>query len=191
MKRLIAVDGLDGCGKDSHAASLRDMLRDMGVEVDLVTHPSTRLTGRLSKRFLHQTGAVPRMLATVFFTADVLVSVGRFNRMRDGTVIFVRYLLGTAYLPRRLAPAGYEFFTRLLPFPDIALFIDILPEKAIERIEARDHRREMFETLSKLREVREIALTLVDEKWTVIDNTEDGGAPFEASRRAVADKFGL
>lgn len=185
MKMLIAVDGLDGCGKDSHAAAIRDLLGERGVEATLVTHPSTRITGRLSRRFLHQSGAVPRLLATVFFTLDVLVSVGRYNRRREGTVIFVRYLLGAAYLPPRFARSGYVFFRRLLPFPDLALFIDIQPEKAIRRIEQRDHRREMFETLSKLREVRRVALTIVDDEWRIVDNTEDGEAPFDRTRQTV------
>lgn len=190
MKRLIAVDGLDGCGKDSHASVIRRLLEERGEEVALRTHPSTRTAGRLSKRFLQQTGTVPRLLATVFFTLDVLASVAWYKRQRHGTAIFVRYLLGTAYLPPTLADRGYLFFRRLLPFPDLPLFIDIQPEKAIERIEARDHRREMFETLSKLREVRLVALRIVDDEWRVVDNTEDGDGPFRVTERIVLESMG-
>ncbi|MCJ7607538.1 MAG: thymidylate kinase [Thermoplasmata archaeon] len=191
MKRLIAVDGLDGCGKDSHASAIQRLLEERGEEVVLLTHPSTRIIGRLSKRFLQQTGTVPRFLATVFFTLDVLASVSRYKRQRHGTFIFVRYLLGAAYLPPRLAGRGYVFFKKLLPFPDLPLFIDIQPEKAIRRIDERDHRREMFETLSKLREIRLVTLRIIDDDWRVVDNTEDGDGPFMVTERIVLESLRL
>jgi dTMP kinase len=93
-------------------------------------------------------------------------------------VIFVRYLLGTAYLPESLAPSGYRFFRNLLPFPDIALFIDIAPEVARRRIASRGHAPEMFETPEKLTAIRRVARSLVAEEWVSIDNSEDGERPF-------------
>jgi dTMP kinase len=178
--RFIVVDGLDGCGKDTHALRIRRLLEGQGDRITVVSHPSGRLFGRLSKRFLEGTGPVARMFATVFFTADVLVSVAWLKRRGQGTIIFVRYLLGTAYLPEPLAPYGYEFFRNLLPFPDLALFIDIEPEVARRRIASRGHKPEMFETLEKLAAVRAVAKSLVAEEWVTIDNSIDGEAPFEA-----------
>lgn len=179
MKRLLVVDGLDGCGKDTHAQRMALLMREQGVQVSIVSHPSGGRFGRLSKQALHGSGTVSRALATVFYTADVLCSVARYNRASEGTFIFVRYLLGTAYLPRRLAPAGYRLFRNLLPFPDLAIFIDIEPAVALERIEARDHKREMFETREKLESVRRVAKSLIAEEWMVIDNSEDGEGPFD------------
>lgn len=178
MPRLIVVDGLDGCGKDTFARRIRELLEAQGEEVALVSHPSSRLFGRLSKAALTMSGHVPRVLASLFYTLDVLASVAWYRRRNEDTVIFVRYLLGTAYLPRVLAPPGYTFFRRLLPFPDLALFIDIDPAVAMRRIEQRDHRREMFETMEKLEEVRRIARVLTEQEWTVLDNSEDGEGPF-------------
>lgn len=149
-----------------------------GQAVSVVSHPSRRLFGRLSKRALQGSGHGPRAVATLFYTLDVLSSVGRYNRAGEGTFVFVRYLLGTAYLPKGLAPLGYRLFRNLLPFPDLALFIDIEPAVALRRIEARDHRREMFETLEKLESVRGVAKALAGDGWVVIDNSEDGEAPF-------------
>ncbi|HUS56858.1 MAG TPA: hypothetical protein VMY17_02435, partial [Thermoplasmata archaeon] len=78
-----------------------------------------------------------------------------------------------------------------LPFPDLPLFIDIQPEKAIRRIDERDHRREMFETLSKLREIRLVTLRIVDDDWRVVDNTEDGDGPFMVTERIVLESLRL
>jgi dTMP kinase len=179
MKCLIAVDGLDGCGKDTHALRIKKLLEDKGEAVTVISHPSKRALGKLSKRSLEESGGMARLLATLFFTADVLRSVSWYKRQKEGTVIFVRYLLGTAYLPSSIAPRGYAFFRNLLPFPDLALFIDIDPEVALRRIEQRDHKREMFETKEKLEAVREVAKGLTKRDWCVIDNSTDGEMPFE------------
>jgi dTMP kinase len=174
MKRLIVVDGLDGCGKDTHANRIRRELELRGSTVRLMKHPSQRLPGRMSK--------------TAFYTADVLTSVREFNRQKDGDFVFVRYLLGTAYLPRKFAPSTYAFFKKLLPFPDLAIFIDIEPSVALRRIEKRDHKREMFETGEKLSRVRETARSLVGGDWVIIDNSVDGEEPFQQARRVLNEK---
>lgn len=177
---------MDGCGKDTHARRMKQWMEAEGRRVEMVSHPSGRRFGILSKRALEGAGHVPRALATLFYTLDVLVSVSQFNRSGDGTYIFVRYLLGTAYLPRRLAPVGYKLFRKLLPFPDVAIFIDIEPSVALRRIEVRDHKREMFETMEKLQSVREVAKALTVNEWIVIDNSEDGEAPFLVASKVLA-----
>ena len=187
--RFIVVDGLDGCGKDTHAERIRGYLEAKGERVMVISHPSRRLFGRLSKRALEGSGPVARALATLFFTADVLMSVSQLKRHGEGTVIFVRYLLGSAYLPERLAPTGYKLFRRVLPFPDLALFIDIEPEVAKRRISLRGHRHEMFETVEKLSSVRKVAKSLVADEWVTIDNSEDGENPFKETERVLNDRF--
>ncbi len=182
------MDGLDGSGKDTHADRIRETLESEGERVALVSHPSKRFTGRMSKHFLKGTGPVARLFATLFFTADVLWSVRWLKGVDRETVIFVRYLMGTAYLPRRLAPVGYRFFRRFLPFPDLALFIDIEPRVAIRRIAARGHAPEMFETLEKLEAIRKVARQLASSEWLLVDNSEDGDAPFRHVERVLRER---
>lgn len=186
--RLIVVDGLDGCGKDTHAERIRRLIEESGEKVTLVSHPSQHLLGRLSKRSLERSGGAARLFATLFFTADVLLSVRRYKVRGEGTTIFVRYLLGTAYLPERLAPLGYRFFRGLLPFPDLAFFIDIDPAVAARRIADRGHRPEMFETREKLEAVRRVAKRLVSDEWVTIDNSEDGERPFKDVECALRER---
>ncbi len=187
--RFIVVDGLDGCGKDTHAERIRMYLEAKGQRVTVISHPSRRLFGRLSKRALEGSGPVARSFATLFFTADVLMSVSRLKRQSEGTVVFVRYLLGTAYLPERLAPTGYKLFRKVLPFPDLAIFIDIDPQVAKRRISLRGHRHEMFETEEKLSSVRRVAKSLVAEEWVTINNSEDGESPFIETERLLSERF--
>ncbi|HIH00841.1 TPA: thymidylate kinase [Thermoplasmata archaeon] len=188
MKRLIVVDGLDGCGKDTHAQRILGELASTGRRATMMKHPSQRFTGRLSKRALLKSGPVAAVFAAAFHTADVLVSVRAFRSHQEGDFVFVRYLLGTAYLPRVLAPSAYLFFRKLLPFPDLALFIDIEPSVALERIERRDQSREMFETREKLVKARDMARSLTKDEWVTIDNTKDGEGPFIEVKRVLCDK---
>lgn len=188
VARFIAVDGLDGCGKDTHALRILHLLEDRGDGAIIISHPSTRRFGRLAKKSLQGKGKMARLGATLFYIADVLVSVRWLKRQKSGTVIFVRYLMGAAYLPKSLAPVGYGFFRKLLRFPDLAIFIDIEPEVALRRIQARDHTREMFEDLEKLRSVREVAKSLLADEWVVIDNSVDGEAPFEELEKVLRSR---
>lgn len=182
------MDGLDGSGKDTHAERIRTLLESEGTRVILVSHPSKRFFGRMSKRFLRGTGSVARFFATLFFTADILWSVRWLKGVEGETVIFVRYLMGTAYLPRHLAPFGYRFFRKYLPFPDLALFIDIEPKVAMRRIAARGLAHEMFETLDKLEAMRKVAQQLASSEWVTVDNSEDGKGPFREVERLLRER---
>jgi thymidylate kinase len=104
----------------------------------------------------------------------------------ERTFIFVRYLLGTAYLPAPLAPSGYRFFRKLLPFPDLAIFIDIDPEVAARRIQARGFVPEMFETRERMESLRRVVRHLVSEEWVTVDNSTDGEPPFLETERVVS-----
>ena len=188
MKYLIAVDGLDGCGKDTHAARIREAIRDSGKEVIVMRHPSDGPLGRMSKLAVQGSGPLALSMAIMFYSMDVLCSVRTYRRSDEGVFVFVRYLLGTAYLPPRLARLAYAFFVRLLPFPDLALFIDIEPSVAIRRIEARDHKREMFETDVKLRRIRKVARELTRDSWEVVDNSSDGDGPLMKTLGLLSDR---
>ena len=80
--KLIVLEGLDGCGKDAHADRIRKLLEKQVEKVTVFSHPSRRVFGRLSKRFLEGSGAIDRSFATLFFTMDVLASVRSYNRQK-------------------------------------------------------------------------------------------------------------
>lgn len=183
--RWIVVDGIDGSGKNTIGKMMRDHYAGMGEKVYLVAHPSERYFGRASRRALQGRGRVMSILAAFFFILDVLFSLRALKRLRGEyqTVIFVRYLMGTAYLPQKLAPVGYVFFRKLLPVPEKLLLVDIDPEVAISRIAERKEHREMFEDLESLVSVRRKILLLAGDEWELVDNS----CPEEMSRERVME----
>jgi dTMP kinase len=181
--RWIVVDGIDGSGKSTYAGLIEDYYLDRGEKVVVHIHPSSGRLGRISRHALESRGKAMHALATLFFVADVLrsLSLMKRERKRYGTVIFVRYILATAYLPDRLAPLGYEFISKLLPVPERLVLIDIDPAIANERISKRAEKEEMFEDPANLRKAREKLLSLASKDWKVIDNS----APMEDGKVAL------
>ena len=119
---------------------------------------------------------------------DVARSLLVYGWRRVDCLVFVRYLMGTAYLPEPLHRVAYLFLFRLVPRSSHMYFIDVSPEEAHRRIEARCSRREMFESLERLRQVRDRALSLTAKgSWTVID----GGRHWRTVHRQLAELIGL
>jgi len=85
-------------------------------------------------------------------------------------VIFVRYLMGTAYLPESLYKLGYLFFLRVVPSSPQMFFINTSPHEAHKRIEQNRSKKEMFETLERLQKVHKKVTHLASRpEWTIID----------------------
>jgi dTMP kinase len=166
--RFIAIEGLDGSGKDTQAYMLRDYLAGKGETVVLRIHPSQdNAFGRISKRALMKGGKVQRIVATLFYGLDVVRSVLLY--CRDGrTVIFVRYTMACAYLPGPMIKPVYVIVSRVLPKSKEMFFLDVAPEEALRRVKARGEAEEMFETLPRMEKARTRAM-MIARDWKVVD----------------------
>src|SRR4030042_3764429 len=102
--RLIIVDGRDGVGKDTHAQLIKKRYEAKGQKVIVRSHPeSDNFYGRTAKKALLGEGKINQLKASLFYAMDVLYSIRRYyRRPTSNTLIMVRYLMGTAYLPKRL-----------------------------------------------------------------------------------------
>ncbi len=167
--RLIIVDGLDGVGKDTQARLIKTRYEKKGEKVVIRTHPSTdNYFGKKAKQALLGTGKIKKLEASIFYMLDVLRSIRKYYRKKDiDTLIMVRYLVGTAYLPFRLARFAYRYFEHFVPVSKYMFFLDATPRQLSKRIEMRKE-KEMFETIEELEKVRSKALFLV-KNWNIID----------------------
>ena len=167
--RLIIVDGLDAVGKDTHAKLIYDKYISMGDKVVIRSHPSSdNYFGRVAKKSLLGVGKINKLRASIFYMLDVLRSIRIYYKPDEkGTLIMVRYLMGTAYLPKRFARFAYNFFENFVPTSPYMFFLDASPEALFDRVEERDF-KELFETLEELGKVRDKALMLT-KNWYVVD----------------------
>jgi dTMP kinase len=176
--RLLVIDGLDGSGKDTQALKLKEYLQG---EVVLRVHPAQdNAFGRISKRALMGGGKAMRIAATLFYGLDVARSILLYCH-GDRTVIFVRYTMACAYLPRFMIRPVYRLVSTLLPRSPDMFFLDVAPQEALRRVQARGDRLEMFETLPHMEKARSRAFLILDG-WKVVDGN---GTPDEVFRRMV------
>ncbi len=168
--RFIVIDGLDGSGKDTQANLIHQKYILKGENVILRSHPSDdNHYGIKAKKALLGTGKLNKFKASLYYALDVIRSVKMYYNKAD-TVIFVRYLMGVAYLPFPVAKFLYIIFAFFLPASKYMFFIDVNPDVALKRLKKRDD-TEMFENLEDLIKVRKKALKLA-QKWNIINGNE-------------------
>jgi len=174
--RLIIIDGLDGVGKDTHARLIKKRYEEKGERVVIRSHPeSDNFFGRKAKKALLGRSKIDKLFASVFYMLDVLRSIKKYYGKKDyDTLIVVRYLMGTAYLPSSLTKAAYIFFENFVPTSKYMFFLDASPKVLLERVRNRQE-KEMFETFDELLKVRKKALLLA-EHWNIVDTS---GSPLE------------
>lgn len=182
--RWVVVDGIDGSGKSTLATWVKERYEAKGERVLVRVHPSPSWIGRRARKALEGEGKASHLIATIFFILDVLDSLRKLRQDSKGfdTIVYVRYLMATAYLPTRLAPMGYDFFAKLLPIPKRLVLVDVDPVVAHRRIMERQHNREMFEDVESLEKIRQKVLDLARRgRWRVVDNSGNE----ESSRRQL------
>jgi dTMP kinase len=156
------------------------------------THPSNdNVFGRYAGRFLYSRGRGAHFASAFFYMFDVFHSIFLYSWQRYDITIFVRYLMGAAYLPSPLHVYAYRFFSAIVPRSRAMFFLDVPPEVAFERIRLNRDKREMFEDMSSLRKVRARALSLTTiGRWILIDaRGPPTGIEFEIRRRLGSMRF--
>ena len=168
---LIVIDGLDASGKSTQGFRLSGRLKENWKTVLLRIHPSgDNFFGLKAHQFLYSSGKSAHFASAVFYMLDVIRSVLIYSWQKYDYTIFVRYLMGTAYLPSPFDKIAYHFFTLTVPTSKFMFFLDVQPEEAARRIRQTRSKFEMFESMEQLEKIRRKALALASaEKWRIID----------------------
>ena len=172
--KLVIIDGLDGSGKSTQARLLFRSLEKLNKTVCLRVHPETdNWFGLQARRQLHSKGKSAHFTSAFFYMVDVIRSILLFSWRDFDFVIFVRYLMGTAYLPAPIDSLAYNFFSSIVPKSGKMFFLDVFPEEAALRIAENRRQAEMFETLTALRRVRWRARALTRfDSWVIVDSNK-------------------
>ncbi len=186
---LIIIDGLDGSGKSTQAQFILKSLENGGKTVCLRVHPEKdNFFGVKAHQFLYSSGKSAHFAAALFYMIDVIRSIFLYSWRKVDYIIFVRYLMGTAYLPAPLHKIAYHFFAFAVPHSEIMIFLDVSPEKAVSRIAKSRVEREMFEDFDALSEVRAKALSLAfSGKWIIVNSNKPAIEVAAAIKKIVSD----
>jgi dTMP kinase len=186
---LIVIDGLDASGKSTQANMLVEHLRKRGKTCVLRSHPSEdNFFGIKGREYLFIEGKKAQIAASLFYLADVIRSITLYAWRRVDYVIFVRYLMGTAYLPAPVHKFAYDFFSKIVPTKGRLIYLNVSPTEAFRRVVNNRVKTEVFENIDELSKTSDKALDLVsDGKWIIID----GDRQIEEIHRDIIEATGI
>lgn len=142
---FISFEGLDGSGKTTHAQLLADFLRAKGKDVLLTREPGGTLLSEKIRELLLSRDMSPRTKTFLFSAARChhVEEIIRPALKNSIIVICDRYIDSTvAYqginqMECALAYTANEFSSYGL-YPDLSFYLDISPEKSVERSHSKD-----------------------------------------------------
>jgi dTMP kinase len=165
---FICIEGIDASGKTTQTHRLVRSLRRIGLNAIYTTEPSTGEIGKLIRGYvLDRMKRVPVIVEALLFAGDRVDHVEKQIKpaLQKGKIVVCdRYIYSTlAYQGAADLDLNWiEQINRFALVPDLALFLDVSPEVAIERIRSKSE-RSVMETLQNQRRVREVYLKIVEE----------------------------
>lgn len=162
--KFIVFEGIDGAGKTTQIKLLCAALESLGIKCKTTVEPTELPSGRLLRRALSgELKKTPIEMAEMFAEDRVLHNTdpeeGISRMLADGyTVISDRYYYSS--LAYQGAALGYDTVARLnlenkdIRRPDICIFLDLTPEKSLERIGGRGESKEIYENFDYLTRTR-------------------------------------
>jgi len=170
--KYIVFEGLDGSGKTSQVALLEDWLKGLGGPVQLVSEPYTPESFPVNVRDLLAADCrLDRLSIEYLFQASRVEHLKNVEAaLASGThVVSDRsYISGQVYAEAAgLNGTLLAELSRAVPLkPDFLIYLDITPEKAMDRILGRGENLTRDETLENLTRVRQIYTHVISEETT-------------------------
>lgn len=197
--RFIAFEGIDGSGKSTQLRLFVKRLQEEGIRCHTTMEPSDSPVGSLIHQILTGRVKADKRVIAALFAADRLDHLlnevnGIAAKVQEGiTVVTHRYYFSSYAYHSVDVPMDWVIQTNALSRdilrPTVNLFIDVDPDRAMERIlKNRDH-VELFEKRSRLVQVREKyqeAFALLEGEENII--TVDGNRPPEAVAEEIWEK---
>lgn len=176
---MLAFEGIDGCGKSTHAHFAVEYLTSRGYDAVLLKEPSTESpAGKKLMKALQSDKRPSPEEELMLFVEDRKWDVEKriLPALKDGKIVVMdRYYYSTVAYQGALGIDTDEIFqmNSFAPEPDITFILDIEPEEALKRISERKG-RDYFEELEYLRKVREIFLSMGERSEVrIIDSSRD------------------
>ena len=161
---FIALEGIDGSGKSTQTKLLEQSLIAKGHKVYATFEPTNGPIGTMIRTVLRGEMKMDERAIAGLFVADRLdhilnVENGILKKLEEGyTVITDRYYFSSyayhgSHMDMDWVIAANAMSANLLR-PDVTLFIDVAPEVSMQRLQERNEKIEIYETLDNLKNVR-------------------------------------
>ena len=190
--RLIALEGLDGCGKSTQQERIAGALRAEGYSVVVTREPTDGPWGRRIRAMARGAGRVAPEEELGWFVEDRARHVAETIQpaLRAGHIVLTdRYTLSSvAYQGARgldwrdILEQGEARF----PLPDLVLLFDVAPQVGLARVAQRGGpREEVFESRSYLEQVAAIFAAIERPYVVRIDADREPDAITQDALRAI------
>lgn len=177
---FIVLEGIDGSGKSTQTALLAKRLAKEGINCITLAEPSGGFYGTQIRKMLTSAPLPPQEQLELFLLDredDVKQNINPALASGKSIIIDRYYYSNAAYQGALGINPQFildENRRRGFPEPDKVCFIDISPETAVERIaQRRGIAPEIFEKTEFLRSVRNIFISIIDERFAVINGEQD------------------
>lgn len=198
--KFIVFEGIDGAGKTTQMELLKSTLESRGIKCYTTAEPTEMPSGKEIRAALSgKIKKTPIEMAEMFARDRVLHNIdpatGINCTLASGTtVISDRYYYSS--LAYQGAALGYDTVAALnldnkdIRTPDLCIFLDLTPEKSLERIGKRGEAAEIYENYDYLKRTREMFFEVFEklrargENIAVIDAY---GTPEEVAERILSE----
>jgi dTMP kinase len=170
--KFIVFEGIDGAGKSTQVALLKNALEARGRRVAVTAEPTELPSGRALRKALSGADRKSECEMAVMFVADRIahnISEGGINALCDSgcDVICDRYYYSTlAYHGQSTDYAWVKSMNLACPEirrPDLCIYLDLTPEQSLARISGRGEAVEIYENLERLTSVRAAFHSVIDD----------------------------
>jgi len=183
--KFIVIEGLDGSGKTTQAARLKERFINENIPIFSTNQPSNSELGKMARAVTQGKFKLENEALSLLFSAE------HYQHLKEAiepALTRGEYVLCDRFYYSNVAYQGIDSATieRIVGYiravletrrPDITLFLDVEPETCINRISSNRDEISIYESLSQLKQQREryfsIFNRLKEKDNVVIINAND------------------
>ncbi|MCS7138932.1 MAG: dTMP kinase [Crenarchaeota archaeon] len=170
----ISFEGIDGSGKTTLSTNLYLRFKEKGYPCFYTVEPTFMRVGSLIRIHASRIKNVPQYYMALLFAAD---RVEHYERVIKKKLEKGYHVISDRYVHSSIAYQGgllndIEWVRRInnkVPLPDLAIYLDISPDKALNR---KKKISGPFDNIVLLNKIRETYLSLVNMKELVMVDAE-------------------